>query len=99
MSIIFMSQSATRCNQVYDNASHTFTDADIAANLTKFTDPLGQVVQVVTLRGTTRDARDWYLDFSAFHDYRTARVERAGHWVHHDQFEEFMRLVEGFLAE
>jgi len=66
MSIIFMSQSATRCNQVYDNASHTFTDADIAANLTKFTDPLGQVVQVVTLRGTTRDARDWYLDFSAF---------------------------------
>jgi len=33
--------------------------------------------------------------------FRNARVEtfaNAGHWVHHDQFEGFMRLVEDFLA-
>ena len=33
--------------------------------------------------------------------FRNARVEtfaKAGHWVHHDQFEGFMRLTEEFLA-
>lgn len=39
------------------------------------------------------------LDFSAFHDYRTAAVADAGHWVHHDQFEEVMDHVNRFLAE
>jgi pimeloyl-ACP methyl ester carboxylesterase len=39
------------------------------------------------------------LDLSAFHDYRSVRVANAGHWVHHDQFDEFMSLVNGFLAE
>ncbi|OAI40437.1 hypothetical protein AYO38_01060 [bacterium SCGC AG-212-C10] len=39
------------------------------------------------------------LDLSAFHNYRSERIADAGHWVHHDQFEEFMRLVNGFLAE
>jgi pimeloyl-ACP methyl ester carboxylesterase len=39
------------------------------------------------------------LDLSAFHDYRAAKVTGAGHWVHHDRFDEFMRLVNEFLAE
>jgi pimeloyl-ACP methyl ester carboxylesterase len=39
------------------------------------------------------------LDLSAFHNYRSARIEKAGHWVHHDQFETFMSIVNGFLAE
>ena len=38
-------------------------------------------------------------DFSAFHHYRTETVAGAGHWVHHDRFERFLELVEGFLAE
>ena len=38
-------------------------------------------------------------DFSAFHHYRAETVEGAGHWVHHDRFERFLELVEGFLAE
>ncbi len=38
-------------------------------------------------------------DFSAFHNYRTETVADAGHWVHHDRFERFLELVEGFLAE
>jgi len=37
------------------------------------------------------------LDLSPFHDYRVERVEQSGHWVHHDQFEETMRHVDGFL--
>lgn len=44
-------------------------------------------------------ARDVKLDLSAFHDYRYERVPGAGHWVHHDQFDEFMALVNRFLAE
>lgn len=39
------------------------------------------------------------MDLSAFHNYRTERVAGAGHWVHHDQFEVFMGLVEEFLAD
>jgi pimeloyl-ACP methyl ester carboxylesterase len=44
-------------------------------------------------------AREGSLDLSAFHDYRYEPVANAGHWVHHDQFEVFMGLVNGFLAE
>jgi pimeloyl-ACP methyl ester carboxylesterase len=38
-------------------------------------------------------------DLSAFHDFRYERVAKAGHWVHHDQFEAFIGLVHGFLGE
>ncbi|MBI2764396.1 MAG: alpha/beta hydrolase [Chloroflexi bacterium] len=44
-------------------------------------------------------ARFKHLDLSAFHDYRSVMVERAAHWVHHDQFEEFIALANEFLAE
>ena len=39
------------------------------------------------------------VDLSAFHDYRSVRIEKAGHWVHHDQFETFMSHIDRFLAE
>ena len=39
------------------------------------------------------------LDVSPFHNVRDVQVKGAGHWVHHDQFETFMELVDGFLAE
>jgi pimeloyl-ACP methyl ester carboxylesterase len=39
------------------------------------------------------------LDLSPFHNYRSVKVDRAGHWVHHDQFETFMALLNEFLAE
>jgi pimeloyl-ACP methyl ester carboxylesterase len=42
--------------------------------------------------------RSGMMDFSAFHDYRSVEVPDAGHWVHHDQFEVFMRHVNGFLG-
>jgi pimeloyl-ACP methyl ester carboxylesterase len=37
------------------------------------------------------------LDLSPFHDVRVIRVERAGHWVHHDQFEAMMEHINRFL--
>jgi pimeloyl-ACP methyl ester carboxylesterase len=44
-------------------------------------------------------ARSGKLDLSAFHNYRYEPVANAGHWVHHDQFEVFMKHVNEFLAE
>lgn len=41
---------------------------------------------------------DFELDLSPFHDVRAVRVDGAGHWVHHDQFDRFMELVTSFLA-
>ncbi len=35
---------------------------------------------------------------SAFHNYEAVMVEKAGHWVHHDQFEVFIAQVRRFLA-
>lgn len=43
--------------------------------------------------------RDGTPDLAAFHNYRFEAVADAGHWVHHDQFEKFIGLVDGFLAE
>ncbi|MGH2634005.1 MAG: alpha/beta fold hydrolase [Tepidiformaceae bacterium] len=44
-------------------------------------------------------ARFSAMDLSAFHNYRTEKVANAGHWVHHDQFDVFMGLVNAFLAD
>lgn len=41
---------------------------------------------------------DLQLDLSPFHDIRVERVAGAGHWVHHDQFEVFIGLLDRFLA-
>jgi len=32
-------------------------------------------------------------------DHRTVIIEKAGHWVHHDQLPRFLETVEDFLAE
>lgn len=41
--------------------------------------------------------RGMELDLSPFHNIRVEKVEGAGHWVHHDRFDTFMELVNGFL--
>jgi pimeloyl-ACP methyl ester carboxylesterase len=33
-----------------------------------------------------------------FRDARAVGIEGAGHWLHHDRFEEFVRIVRAFLA-
>ncbi len=51
-----------------------------------------------------RGSESWAVDpeedgkASAFHDYTTALVKDAGHWVHHDQLDVFMRVVRDFLG-
>jgi pimeloyl-ACP methyl ester carboxylesterase len=34
-----------------------------------------------------------------FPDARVVGIERAGHWLHHDRLDEFLRIVRAFLAE
>jgi len=36
---------------------------------------------------------------AAFPSARVVAIEGAGHWAHHDRFDEFMRVVRGFFAE
>lgn len=35
---------------------------------------------------------------SHFTNYRYAEIAKAGHWVHHDRFDEFMAVMDDFLA-
>ena len=34
-----------------------------------------------------------------FPNARVVSVEHAGHWLHHDRLDEFLKIVRGFLAE
>lgn len=54
---------------------------------------------VLLIRGSESWASDPEQDgkASSFHDYRTELVQDAGHWVHHDQLEKFMEIVDSFL--
>ncbi len=54
---------------------------------------------VLLIRGSESWASDPEADgkASAFHDYRTVAVKDAGHWVHHDQLDNFMEIVRDFL--
>lgn len=54
---------------------------------------------VLLIRGSESWATDPEEDgkASAFHDYHAVMVQDAGHWVHHDQLDEFMRVLRAFL--
>jgi len=56
---------------------------------------------VLLIRGTESSDTDPDRDgrSAAFPDARVVNVQGAGHWVHHDRFEEFLRVVVEFLAE
>jgi len=53
------------------------------------------------IRGTESWASDPAADGRArhFRDARVVNVEKAGHWVHHDQLEIFLDVTRKFLAE
>jgi pimeloyl-ACP methyl ester carboxylesterase len=53
------------------------------------------------LRGTESWATDPMDDgrASAFQQVRCVNIARAGHWVHHDQLQEFLRVVRVFLKD
>jgi pimeloyl-ACP methyl ester carboxylesterase len=52
------------------------------------------------LHGTESRAGDPAADGRAarFRNARVVGVERAGHWLHHDRLDEFLRIVRAFLA-
>jgi pimeloyl-ACP methyl ester carboxylesterase len=51
------------------------------------------------IRGAESWAGDWVKDgrFANFKNAQTTTVQKAGHWVHHDQLGEFLRIVHRFL--
>jgi pimeloyl-ACP methyl ester carboxylesterase len=53
------------------------------------------------IRGTESWASDPEKDGRASHfqNAQVANIEKAGHWVHHDQLDEFMSITRAFLAE
>ncbi len=53
------------------------------------------------IRGTESWASDPMEDgrIEAFSNAHSVNIEKAGHWVHHDQLDEFMNLVENFLKD
>jgi pimeloyl-ACP methyl ester carboxylesterase len=56
---------------------------------------------VMLVRGVESWASDPVIDgrIKHFRDARLVNIEGAGHWVHHDQLEAFMRAADNFLAE
>ena len=54
---------------------------------------------VLLLRGAESWASDPEKDgrATAFRDYKLVNIDQAGHWVHHDQLDEFLRVVRAFL--
>lgn len=55
---------------------------------------------VLLLRGEESWASDPAKDgrAAAFRNATVINIPRAGHWVHHDQLEEFLRVVRQFLG-
>jgi pimeloyl-ACP methyl ester carboxylesterase len=53
------------------------------------------------VRGTESWASDPAKDgrASSFQNAEVVNVEKAGHWVHHDQLEKFLEIVKRFLAK
>jgi pimeloyl-ACP methyl ester carboxylesterase len=54
---------------------------------------------VLLIRGSESWATDPEEDgrASAFHNVKNVMVKDAGHWVHHDQLDAFMKVVRDFL--
>ena len=55
---------------------------------------------VLLIRGTESWASDPEEDgrAKAFRSYKLVNIEKAGHWVHHDQLAGFLKVVREFLA-
>ena len=54
---------------------------------------------VLLIRGTESWASDPEEDgrATAFQNYRLVNIPKAGHWVHHDQLDNFLKVVRSFL--
>jgi len=83
----------------FDN--HTRAVSPYLFNVTDARDIWGHVTAPTLLvRGTESWASDPSIDgrATAFKNARVVNVEGAGHWVHHDRLDVFLRVVREFLA-
>ncbi len=84
----------------FDNYVRTFSPNGLDASATQ---QLWAKVSCPTLlmRGADSWASDPVADGRASHfkHAEIATIEKAGHWVHHDQFDKFMSLTNTFLEK
>jgi pimeloyl-ACP methyl ester carboxylesterase len=84
----------------FDNYARIF--APYGLNIDDAKEVLSQITSPALLFwGRKSWAQDPEIDgrASVIRDHRLVKVDNAGHWVHHDQFELFLRETKKFLAE
>lgn len=82
----------------YDN--YTRATSPFMFNLKDATEIWSRIRRPVLLvRGDASWAGDWERDgrLDAFKTAKLETISHAGHWVHHDQLEGFLKVVHGFL--
>ena len=81
-------------NYVHATSPYVFNTRDAREIWGRITCP------TLLIRGAESWAGDWVKDgrFSAFRNAQTDTVEKAGHWVHHDQLGAFLKIVRRFLG-
>ncbi len=82
-------------NYVRSNSPYEFNMEDARSIWGRITCP------TLLLRGTESWATDPEQDgrVKAFQSARCVNIKDAGHWMHHDQFDAFLRVVREFLTE
>lgn len=82
-------------NYVRSNSPYEFNMEDARSIWGRITCP------TLLLRGTESWATDPEQDgrAGAFRNARCVNIKNAGHWMHHDQFDAFLRVVREFLTE
>ena len=82
-------------NYVRAFSPYTFSREDAHELWARITCP------TLLVRGEESWATDPEKDgrLSAFQNARSVSIPRAGHWVHHDQLDEFLRVIRQFLSE
>jgi pimeloyl-ACP methyl ester carboxylesterase len=80
-------------NYVHATSPYMFNTRDAREIWGRITCP------TMLIRGAESWAGDWVKDgrFAVFKNADTVTIERAGHWVHHDQLGEFLGVVHRFL--
>ncbi|HAK63100.1 MAG: alpha/beta fold hydrolase [Pseudomonadota bacterium] len=84
----------------FDNYVRVFAPRNIEAEALEFQEYWKAITcPVLLFRGTESWATDPLQDGRAAHfsNVQVANVEGAGHWVHHDRLDEFLRITKDFL--
>jgi pimeloyl-ACP methyl ester carboxylesterase len=83
----------------FDNYTHA--TSPYLFNLKDAAEIWGRVAcPTLLVRGDESWARDWDSDgrLNSFRSAKFVTIKQAGHWVHHDQLEEFLKVTREFLG-